>query len=93
MAAAAEDIAGIWKKEEGRRKNGAVDILGALRRRERGRLDDANAVVRSDALRLTAAYESSLYAPTPSAPRANEDRRWTALWVALRRLWLAKWWR
>jgi hypothetical protein len=55
----------------------------------------ADAQVQADVLPLAESYEALLYAPqpVPALPQGEERRRWKPLWAALRRLWLARYWK
>jgi transglutaminase-like putative cysteine protease len=73
----------------------AADRIADRARRGRMRIAQADAQVQADILPLAEGYEAALYAPqaAPALLQDEESRRWGPLWSALRRLWLAKWWR
>jgi transglutaminase-like putative cysteine protease len=73
----------------------ATEDVVAGARRGRERVLQAGAQVRADAMPLAERYEAALYAPltTTALQPDTESLRWTPLWAALRRLWLARWWR
>ena len=73
----------------------AADRVAGGARRDRARVARADAQVQADVLPLAESYEASLYAPqpAPALPQDEESRRWRPLWAALRRLWLARYWK
>jgi hypothetical protein len=73
----------------------AADRVADGARRGRARIAQADAQVQADVLPLAESYEASLYAPQPgpALPQNEESRRWKPLWAALRRLWLARYWK
>ncbi|MCU0500549.1 MAG: DUF3488 and transglutaminase-like domain-containing protein [Anaerolineae bacterium] len=73
----------------------AADQVAGGARRGRVRVALADAQVQADVLPLAESYEALLYAPqpVPALPQGEERRRWKPLWAALRRLWLARYWK
>jgi transglutaminase-like putative cysteine protease len=73
----------------------AAEEIAAAARRDRAAASSASCLVRAAAPRLTEAFEAAQYAPSLSSSltQETESRRWAALWAALRRLWVARWWR